>query len=116
MISVLSHTSSWFGKSEGKKSSPIALVHGVFGSGKSFMLVILIMFLSAVLDEAGDSDIRIMVASVTNVAVDNILQGLLRRNFFNFLRVGSKKRVSKVILPFTESSDKGFDGMLLLSM
>jgi hypothetical protein len=72
------------------KSLPISLVHGVFGAGKSFLLVVLvrlsfllvvlrcvadrssaitqIIFISRVLDAAENHDVRILVASSTNTA------------------------------------------------
>lgn len=101
---MLEFCSNWFVKHA--NIPPIALVHGVFGAGKSYMLVVLVMFLSALLDAAGD-DSKILVTSVTNVAVDNILQGLIQHGFTDFIRVGSAKRVSKAVLPFTISNDKG---------
>jgi hypothetical protein len=45
------------------------LVHGVFGSGKSYLLVILIMFLVKIFEESGAGpSMRILVSAVTNIA------------------------------------------------
>ena len=63
-------------------ASPIALVHGVFGSGKSYLLVVLIIFISRLLDESHNDDIRILVAACTNTAgKGEILGVLLEVNF-----------------------------------
>ena len=61
-------------------------------------MVALIMLFSRVLDEAGDSNVRIRVASNTNVAVDRILLELQRREFSQFARVGSLKKIAKPLL------------------
>lgn len=47
----------------------IQLVHGVFGSGKSFLLVVLIVFLTR-LGNALGVPIRVLVSAATNTAVD----------------------------------------------
>jgi hypothetical protein len=98
----------WFEPND--RSSAINLVHGVFGAGKSYLLVIVIMFICHLLDESPNQDvskrIRIMVSSVTNVAVDRILQGLIKEGFDSLVRVGSQKKIAKSILPYTISSDK----------
>ena len=70
------------------------------------MLTVLIIFLSAVLDKAGNKDIRILISSVTNVAVDRILQGLVDLGYTDFIRVGSLKKISKTILPYMIQIDK----------
>ena len=61
-------------------------------------MVALIVLFSRVLDEAGDQDVRILVASNTNVAVDRILLELQRREFLQFARVGSLKKIAKPLL------------------
>ena len=48
-------------------------VHGVFGSGKSYLLAVLVLALTRVLADKH----RVLVASTTNVAVDNILLKLV---------------------------------------
>jgi len=62
-------------------SPPIILVQGVFGSGKSTLLVVVVLFLLSVFKkaglDAGAPEGRILISAATNVAVDNILLGLL---------------------------------------
>lgn len=97
-------------------SEPIALVHGVFGSGKSHMLVLLIIFLCELLDRVEPTlnasktgqtgPVRILVSAATNTAVDRILLGLLEEGFDDFVRVGSLKRINSQILPHSIHRDK----------
>ena len=47
----------------------VELVHGVFGSGKSYLLVVLVLFLCRV-NELRNGDMRILISAGTNVAVD----------------------------------------------
>lgn len=108
---VLNECEKWFNGDKSEKS--ILLIHGIFGSGKSFLLVVLIIFISEILDSVKNKDIRILISSVTNVAVDNILTGLLNLGFTNFARVGSQKKIAKSILPFTVSSDNKSNKELL---
>ncbi|KAG2387469.1 hypothetical protein C9374_001801 [Naegleria lovaniensis] len=96
---LIQRCAQWFYK--GDTSSPICLVHGVYGSGKTTALMVLILFMCRVLDEADDQSIRILVASGTNVAVDNILEGLITENYKNLVRVGSQKKIAKAVLPYT---------------
>jgi superfamily I DNA and/or RNA helicase len=84
------------------KSKPIVLVHGVYGSGKSFVLCVLIISLYrcyniGILNE----QTRIVVSSQTNVAVDRILKNLVDLGHEDFVRIGSIKKIAKSILPFT---------------
>eukprot|EP00899_Mesostigma_viride_P022098 jgi/Mesvir1/3072/Mv12054-RA.1 len=53
-----------------RASSPICLVHGAFGSGKSHLLVAVVLFMAQVLKEWKDSETRILISAATNVAVD----------------------------------------------
>jgi len=101
-----------------REDGPIILVHGVYGSGKSFLVAVLIVFLDALFGRsdasiakpAEESGWKILVSSTTNVAVDRILNGLLDLGFENFVRVGSAKKIARHVLPFsthgTASSDK----------
>ena len=54
---------------------------------------------------------RILVSSNTNVAVDRVLISLFKLDFKSFVRVGSLRKISKTILPFTaqqiKSSNEG---------
>jgi hypothetical protein len=56
---------------------------------------------------AAPPKIRIMVASLTNTAVDTILLGLQRAGFNDFARVGSLPRIAKPILPHVMHSLAG---------
>eukprot|EP00474_Spongospora_subterranea_P009706 CRZ10164.1 hypothetical protein [Spongospora subterranea] len=97
---VLGKVSQWFnGSPDSPQKSPFILVHGVFGSGKSHLLAAVIIFLSHVFEEINDHSSRILVASLTNVAVDNILLSLQASGFTDFARVGSVKNIAKPILP-----------------
>jgi hypothetical protein len=80
------------------QSSPVVLVHGVFGAGKSHLLVVLVLVLSRILDQAGDKATRIVIAAATNTAVDRVLLGLLQHKYSDFLRVGSLRKIAKPIL------------------
>ncbi|KAL1922935.1 uncharacterized protein VTP21DRAFT_9311 [Calcarisporiella thermophila] len=107
--------------------SPIFLVHGVFGAGKSYLIAVLVIFVQRVFQlihrstKSNDNDaddaveefaypFQILITSITNVAVDRILLQLLDLEFEEFARVGSIKKIAKRILPFTaqrrQSSDE----------
>lgn len=79
----------------------VLLVHGAFGCGKSYLLVAIIQFISALLDEIGDEETRILVSALTNVAVDRILLLLYEKGFKDFARVGSMKKINKLLLQFS---------------
>lgn len=104
---VLEACIGWFEtKNQSSSTPPIILVHGVFGSGKSFLLVTLILFLVRVFSVSNNPLGKILICSATNVAVDRILLGLLKENFTTFVRVGSLKKIAKPLLDFTlQSSD-----------
>ncbi|KAJ3338407.1 hypothetical protein HDU93_009572 [Gonapodya sp. JEL0774] len=73
-------------------SNSILLVHGVFGGGKR------------VLDEnlvADPERFKIQLSSHTNVAVDNVLLNLLELGFKSFVRVGSRKKMARKVLPYS---------------
>ncbi|XP_051823101.1 protein ZGRF1 [Antechinus flavipes] len=86
---------------------PITIIHGVFGAGKSYLLAVVILFLVQLFENSPaprDVDARpwkILISSSTNVAVDRILLGLLNLGFENFIRVGSIRKISKPILPYS---------------
>ncbi|KAI8892320.1 AAA domain-containing protein [Globomyces pollinis-pini] len=81
---------------------PITLVHGVFGSGKSYLVTVLIIILyRAFTSDYMLETTRIVLSSMTNVAVDRILLNLLELDFTDFVRVGSIRKIAKPILPFT---------------
>jgi len=115
-LRVLLTVSEWICADSGADvscaSSPqdVLLVHGVFGSGKSHLLTILIMFLCSLFDAAQSKEGRILVSAATNVAVDRILLGLVENDFKDFIRVGSLKRIAKPILPYTLHREKATEG------
>lgn len=101
-IVILNSVITEFSQSIKGQRNPIVLVHGVYGSGKSFVLSVLIIILyRAVNASLLEVDTRIVVSSMTNVAVDRILTTLLEMGFDDFVRVGSLKKIAKSILPFT---------------
>ena len=126
----------------GRSSAPIVLVHGVFGAGKSFLVVVLIIFVreyivprfkEKILGRRASSssgmtsnclssipDIRIMIAAATNVAVDGLLQGLLKRGFTDFSRVGRRDRIAPEIRKYehkgTGSINKAVVGVTCASV
>ncbi|KAH6586632.1 hypothetical protein BASA50_000344 [Batrachochytrium salamandrivorans] len=86
------------------QKSPITLVHGVFGAGKSFLIGVIVIFLFRVKEHnlfSGGSHTRIVISSMTNVAVDLILLNLLKLGFNQFARAGSLRKIAKPLLPFT---------------
>lgn len=105
---VLCKVADWF-ESEGNTAAPLVLCQGVFGSGKSHLVVAIITFLSRVLDEF-ESNVRILVSALTNVAVDRILLQLKEEGFADFARVGSVKKIAKPILAHTIHYSDKVDG------
>ncbi|PRP77512.1 hypothetical protein PROFUN_14265 [Planoprotostelium fungivorum] len=103
---VLNSLLVWFHCSDDSSPSgdPILLVHGVFGSGKSYLLVVLIVFICRIAEMEENREIRILVCSSTNTAVDRVLLGLLDQQFTDFIRVGSIKKIAKPILDYTLQS------------
>lgn len=82
----------------------IILVHGAFGCGKSYLLVSLIRFICHLLEQEGETETKILVCALTNVAVDRILLTLKEQGFEDFGRVGSIKKINKHLLSHTFSS------------
>ena len=84
---------------------PVALVHGVFGSGKSTVLSASLRVLDYLIESLLESDpaaqTQILFAASTNAAVDRVLTDLFQRGFTSFLRVGSRRRIAKELFPFT---------------
>ncbi|KAH8553357.1 P-loop containing nucleoside triphosphate hydrolase protein [Umbelopsis sp. PMI_123] len=96
--------------------SPILLVHGVFGSGKSYLAAVLIIFIQELIDDINSGrepedriTFNILITSITNVAVDRILLSLLDLGYDDFVRVGSLRKIAKPILPHTIQSRVGKD-------
>ncbi|GAB0189434.1 protein ZGRF1 [Grus japonensis] len=92
---------------------PITIIRGVFGAGKSYLLSVVILFLVELFEssEATESPRpapwKLLIASSTNVAVDRILLGLLDLGFENFIRVGSIRKITKAILPYSLHAGSG---------
>ncbi|CAO3697118.1 unnamed protein product [Rhizopus stolonifer] len=104
VASSVIHAPGWNNDSE----HPVVLVHGVYGSGKSFLAAVIIIFIEELIDAVNkhrepDDQIqfKILVSSMTNVAVDRILQTLLKLGYDEFVRIGSMKKIAKNLLPFT---------------
>ena len=83
---VLGHIASSFEKDS---CTPITLIHGVFGSGKSFLLSVLIIFLHRILSIK--ESFRILISSGTNVAGN-----LVGRNVL----VSPKKKANLFVSPY----------------
>ncbi|KAM9330477.1 5'-3' DNA helicase ZGRF1 [Gastrophryne carolinensis] len=88
-----------------KQVPPIAIIHGVFGAGKSYLLAVVVLFLVQLFEsfdpceETGSFHWKLLISSSTNVAVDRVLLGLLELGFEQFIRVGSIRKIAKPILP-----------------
>ncbi|XP_020857019.1 5'-3' DNA helicase ZGRF1 isoform X1 [Phascolarctos cinereus] len=86
---------------------PITIIHGVFGAGKSYLLAVVILFLVQLFEKSpAPTGVearpwKILISSSTNVAVDRVLLGLLSLGFEKFIRVGSIRKISKPILPYS---------------
>lgn len=81
--------------------SPVCLIHGPFGTGKSSLLVALLRFFLLVRQHFPSCPLaasRILVTAHTNVAVDRVLLSLLQSGTHNFLRVGALRRIDKRLL------------------
>ncbi|XP_048365205.1 protein ZGRF1 isoform X2 [Sphaerodactylus townsendi] len=101
-------------KETGKQqSTPITIIHGVFGSGKSYLLAIVILFLVQIFETSEATDgkklapWKILISSSTNVAVDRVLLCLLDLGFEEFIRVGSVRKIAKPILPHSLHAGSG---------
>ncbi|KAA0176895.1 hypothetical protein FNF27_01717 [Cafeteria roenbergensis] len=103
---VLQAAAAWFGPAE-QSGSPALLVHGAFGAGKSTLVAALVLLLSRILrPDAGRPPLgRVLLAASTNTAVDNVLLGLLRREFRDFSRLGSVRRIARPVLPYVLQND-----------
>lgn len=124
-FSVFKRAALWFdGKfQKSETTTPFVLAHGVFGSGKSFMLVALVMFICELFEEmekrmpavetapnVQPHKFRILISAMTNTAVDRILVSLLDEGFTDFVRVGSLKRINSRILPYSIHREKRSGG------
>ncbi|XP_041252764.1 protein ZGRF1 [Onychostruthus taczanowskii] len=95
------------------QSSPITIIRGVFGAGKSYLLSVVILFLVQLFESSEATEgpravpWKLLIASSTNVAVDRILLGLLDLGFEDFIRVGSIRKITKAILPHSLHAGSG---------
>lgn len=60
-------------------ASPVCIVHGPFGCGKSSLLVALIHYLLAQRGQEGSAlkGCRVLLSAHTNIAVDRLMTGLM---------------------------------------
>ncbi|XP_040411901.1 protein ZGRF1 isoform X2 [Cygnus olor] len=92
---------------------PITIIRGVFGAGKSYLLSVVILFLVQLFESSEAEEgprpapWKLLIASSTNVAVDRILLGLLDLGFEDFIRVGSIRKITKAILPYSLHAGSG---------
>ncbi|NXT35338.1 ZGRF1 protein, partial [Pelecanoides urinatrix] len=98
---------------EEHQNSPITIIRGVFGAGKSYLLSVVILFLVQLFESSETTEgprpapWKLLIASSTNVAVDRILLGLLDLGFEDFIRVGSIRKITKAILPHSLHAGSG---------
>ncbi|KFQ64210.1 Uncharacterized protein C4orf21, partial [Phaethon lepturus] len=98
---------------EEHQSFPITIIRGVFGAGKSYLLSVVILFLVQLFERSEATEgprpapWKLLIASPTNVAVDRILLGLLDLGFEDFIRVGSIRKITKAILPYSLHAGSG---------
>ncbi|XP_044284828.1 protein ZGRF1 isoform X1 [Varanus komodoensis] len=96
-----------------QQATPIKVIHGVFGSGKSYLLAIVTLFLvqifesSEAMNDKRSVPWKVLISSSTNVAVDRVLLCLLDLGFEEFIRVGSIRKIAKPILPFSLHAGSG---------
>ena len=82
-------------------SDGISILHGPFGSGKTTVIVALIMLLTRY---SSGKSLRILVSANTNIAVDHILNGLVAKGFSDLVRIGSVKKIDPKLLKYTAHS------------
>jgi hypothetical protein len=107
----------------GEASPPVVLVHGAFGAGKSHLLAAALWMIRRVLADgeapstdstggrgsrlgmrerggaAGGCGGQVLLASLTNVAVDNVLQVLIEHGEGDaLLRIGSARRIARSVI------------------
>jgi len=77
------------------------LIHGEFGAGKSFLIAVLVICTHRLYSKVFNTKTpKILLSSMTNVAVDRVLTCLLELGFDRFLRVGSLKKIAKQFFHF----------------
>jgi hypothetical protein len=104
-----------------RHSRDVILVHGCFGTGKSFMTVALLHFILRIIKEEEKTSgrscgLRVLVASATNVAVDRVLKTLHETGYVDFQRVGVTTKVHKDLRRFlTKNASAAIVGSTLAS-
>lgn len=89
-----------------RSTGRVTICYGVFGSGKSYLAAVIVLVLLEVYSMLQRNMDAIVLSSMSNVAVDRILIGLLEQGFKDFRRAGSVKKIDKQILPYLlRSSD-----------
>jgi hypothetical protein len=78
--------------------SPVRLVHGPFGSGKTKTLASFVKEAASRLRDENRPDFRVLITAHTNVAVDRLCKALLDVGFGDFVRVGSLRKMDPAVL------------------
>ena len=78
--------------------SPVRLVHGPFGSGKTRALASFVIEAASRARAEGRGDFRVLLTAHTNVAVDRLLKALLDQGFDEFVRVGALRKMDPSVL------------------
>lgn len=112
---VMTQVASWVQyelsgqRSDSPPELPVCLVHGPFGSGKSSLLIAVILLI----DQLNESkkNFRVLISAHTNIAVDRILTGLMAQGFTSFMRLGSLKKINKSILQHSVHSSCSSDSL-----
>lgn len=79
--------------------TPLLLVKGVFGSGKSHLIAVLLSFLYSLQERTGQS-IRLLFCSHTNTAVDRVCFLLKEGGFTSFRRMGNIRKIHPQLRSF----------------
>ena len=79
----------------------VSILHGPFGSGKTTVIVALIIFL---VRHSGIENFSVLISANTNIAVDHVLNGLIAKGFDDLGRIGSVKKIDPKLLKYTVHS------------
>ena len=78
--------------------SPVRLVHGPFGSGKTRASASFVVEAASRLRDLNRPDFRVLLTAHTNVAVDRLCKALLEMGFDDFVRVGALRKMDPAVL------------------
>ena len=112
---VLRRVAAWVDSPEESTTPPTLLVHGVFGAGKSHLLVSVLWYLQRALlgVTRQGRPVKVLLAALTNVAVDNVLEGLIacagEGEDPGVLRVGALRRIAPAVLPHSTHGKLAID-------